>query len=208
MFKVLHLIAPQMRAPQSGTISGWVAMKLMERGNPPSVREGIQRLDIQEGEVFVEIGAGHGVGMREAFSRKPKRIVAVEISDAFFEKLHAVKQELGNDDSIEIYEKDAKNMDYLENNSVDKMFAMNVVYFLDPLDVYLTEIHRVLKPQGTLVFGCKFGAVKDASPPFVNIDKDFIENAMTDCGFDVSSTKVELEERVYSYTEIKGIKQE
>lgn len=144
--------------------------------------------------------------MREAFTKRPKRIVAVELSEPFRAKLNAVKQELGNDDSIEIYGEDAKNMDYLESESVDKMFAMNVVYFLDPLDVYLKEIHRVLKPNGTLVFGGKFDYVKDASTPFVNTDQNLIENSMKDYGFDVSSTEVELGKPMYSYTEIKGIK--
>lgn len=209
--KVLHLLASQMRAPGAG-ISGWVAMKFMASANPPSIIHGIQRLDIEKDDVIVELGAGHGVGMRHVFEKQPKRYVGVEISESFRDKLHLVKQELeeNNGDTctttIDIYGNDAKDMDFLENDTVDKMFSMNVVYFLDPLDVYLTEIRRVLKPNGTVVFGCKFGAVKDAPFPFVNTREEDIIKAMEDTNFDVSSTKIELEAPMYSYTEIKGVK--
>jgi hypothetical protein len=73
LLKVLSLIDPQMRAPQSGSIGGWLAMKIM-LFNEPSEIEGIQRLDIQKDDVFVELGAGHGVGIRQAFTKRPKRI--------------------------------------------------------------------------------------------------------------------------------------
>lgn len=203
--KVLHLLAPQMRAPGPG-VGGWIAKKLMETGNPPSIIEGISRLDIQPSDVFVELGAGHGVGMRHAFMRKPKRLVAVEISETFRQELETVKQELDHDGVIEIYGEDAIQMPFLENNSVDKMFAMNVIYFLDPLDSYLKEMHRVLKPNASVIFGCKFGSVKGASHPFVNTRKDPIIQAMKKNDFHVSSTKVELGLPIYNYTEIKGVK--
>jgi SAM-dependent methyltransferase len=209
LLKVLNLLAPQMRAPGAG-IGGWVAMKIMETGNPPSIIAGIDRLDIQKDDVVVELGAGHGVGMRQVFQKQPKRYIGVEISESFRDKLHLVKQQLEEGDTcttlIDIYGNDAKDMSFLENGAVDKMFAMNVVYFLDPLSVYLTEIHRVLKPNATVVFGCKFGAVKDAPPPFVNTREEDIIKAMDDTGFDVSFTKVELEKPMYSFTEIKGVK--
>lgn len=217
VLKVLHLLAPQMRAPSAG-ISGWLAMKLMESGNPPSITKGIHRLDIQKEDVIVELGAGHGVGMRQVFQKQPRRYIGVEISTSFRDKLHLVKQELeeANGDTscsstnantiIDIYGNDAKDMGFLENDTVDKMFAMNVVYFLDPLSVYLAEMHRVLKPNGSVTFGCKFDSVKDAPYPFVNTRKEDIIKAMEDTNFDVSSTKIELGTQMYSYTEIKGVK--
>ena len=205
MIKVLQLIAPQMRAPGPG-IGGWLAQKLMEKGNPPSIQAGIQRLDLQQSDVFVELGGGHGVGLREASKSCPQRIVVVEISPAFRDKLETVKAELENSSAVEIYGEDAKSMPFLKDNSVDKMFAMNVVYFLDPLDVYLKEIHRVLKPNGQIVFGCKFGAVKEARFPFVNTEPEPIVDHMQKAGFEVSSQKVELETPMYSYVEVKGVK--
>jgi ubiquinone/menaquinone biosynthesis C-methylase UbiE len=215
MLQLVSMIAPQMRAPGPG-LTGFVAEKLMEYGNPPSIRKGIERLHIQESDrVIVELGSGHGIGIREICSitksthHGPRpRVVAVEISDRFRAKLQQLQVALG-DGAFELYDADAKNMPFLADNSVDKMFAMNVVYFLDPLAEYLKEIYRVLKPNGagTVVFGCKFGALKDAAPPFVNTDSGLIIDAMTAAGFAVSTEAIELESPIYSYVEIKGTKQ-
>lgn len=219
--KVLQLIAPQMRAPGPG-LGGWLAQKIMEQGNPPSIIAGIHRLGIERHhDVVVELGAGHGVGMRQMYlHHTPKRLVAVEISPAFCQKLETVKAELlqatsnnsSNDrvGTIEIYSDDAKSMPFLEDDTVDKMFAMNVVYFLDPLSDYLREIHRVLKPgSGTVVFGCKFPSVRDAPPPFVNVRPEPIVQALQAAGFDVSCQEVDVEGSfIYSYTEIKGVKKQ
>ena len=49
--KLIPIIAPQMRAPQGG-ITGWLAMKVMEKVNPTSTRDGIERLDISSGVCF------------------------------------------------------------------------------------------------------------------------------------------------------------
>jgi ubiquinone/menaquinone biosynthesis C-methylase UbiE len=220
MLKLVNMIAPQMRAPEPG-LGGFLAEKFMEFGNPPSIRKGVERLAIQESDrVIVELGSGHGVGIREicaavARNHRPTddpagqhhhRVVAVEISDRFRSKLKQLQVELG-EGSFELFDADAKNMPFLADNSVDKIFAMNVVYFLDPLDEYLKEIYRVLKPNGTIVFGCKFAAVRGAAPPFVNTEPAPILDAMRAKGFVVSSEMIELGSPIHSYVEIKGIKQ-
>jgi SAM-dependent methyltransferase len=216
---ILPLLATNMRAPGNG-FKGWLAMKLMQRINQRSIETGIQRLQLQPEDTFVELGAGHGVGIRKAHAAKPNRIVGVEISEAFRSKLNKVKQDLEKQGTktdeqhqqctlIEIYAQDAKDMSFfLEDNSVDKMFGMNVVYFLDPLGEYLKEIQRVLKPGGVIVFGGKFGAMEDSDirPPFINTKLEPILEAMKAAGFKVSATFIDLGDKPVSYTEIKGVK--
>ena len=209
MKHLLSFLAPEMRAPGPG-LTGWMAQKLMEHGNPPSVREGMKRLDIQPTDVVVELGAGAGVGIQYAHAKNPSRLVAVEISERFLTELENIKAELerthAGGTNIEIFPDDAKSMPFLLDGSVDKIFAMNVVYFLDPLELYVQEIKRVLKPHGVIVFGCKFVAIKESAAPFINKTPDPIVQCLKNAGFDVSVTAVDLETPMYSYTEIKGIK--
>ena len=59
-----------MRSPHGG-IGGFIAMTFMGKFSPPSAREAIRRLDLQPSDTFVELGAGHGAGLREiAISRR------------------------------------------------------------------------------------------------------------------------------------------
>ena len=150
-----------MRSPHGG-IGGFIAMTFMGKFSPPSAREAIRRLDLQPSDTFVELGAGHGAGLREIakLKRPPKRIVCVEISDDFRR---------------------------------DKIFGMNVVYFLDPLSEYLDEINRVLTPKGKLVWGCKFANLPRENAEFANVSRRAIVDAMGEAGFEVSTAKVSVD---------------
>jgi SAM-dependent methyltransferase len=136
--------------------------------------------------------------------------VCVEISPDFLAKLERIQQNLPPDVPVELHAVDAKDMSsFLDDESVDKMFAMNVVYFLDPVSIYLQEIRRVLKPGGIVVFGCKFAALPQDAKEFVNIKEVAIVESMKEAGFKVTCTEVEVdggEDFKKNYTELKGTK--
>lgn len=217
MKEIVSRISPDMRAPSNGCF-GWVATKIMSL-NPPSTAEAIRRLELQPEETFLEIGAGNGAGLCEIakLDAYPKRIVCVEISERFRlelqNKIKILEGELlptGSKLPVEIHENDCKEMPYLDNSSVDKILGMNVVYFLDPLSLYLKEFHRVLKDGGYITFGCKFGLLPEDSKEFVNIDADRIVSAMEEEGFRVEKSYVKVDggkDKRKNYFEIKGLKE-
>ena len=172
-------------------------MTFMGKFSPPSAREAIRRLDLQPSDTFVELGAGHGAGLREIakLKRPPKRIVCVEISDDFRRELEKTIEELPPElsNNIEVHSEDCRSMPYLDDASVDKIFGMNVVYFLDPLSEYLDEINRVLKPKGKLVWGCKFANLPRENAEFANVSRRAIVDAMGEAGFEVSTAKVSVD---------------
>lgn len=84
------------------------------------------------------------------------------------------------------------------------MFAMNVVYFLDPLEEYLKEFCRVLKPGGTITLGCKFGPLVKTDE-FINVEQEPIVTAMEQAGLRVD-VKVVNPEQPNNWTSIKGTK--
>lgn len=85
---------------------------------------------------------------------------------------------------------------------------MNVVYFLNPLPDYLKELHRVIKPDGFVVFGCKFGSLPQDSSVFVNVNEEDITTMMENAGFEVTAEFIEIskDEPSKNYMEIKGTK--
>jgi SAM-dependent methyltransferase len=158
----------------------------------------------------VELGAGHGgcLSVIAEMENPLKRIVCVEISKRFRATLQETIALLPKELPIEVHGEDCKKMPYLDNESVDKMFGLNVVYFLDPLPVYLEEIHRVLKTGGVVSFGGNFNVPPTNTKEFINIEPDAIINAMKKGGFDVSREQVIVDEEnvKINYTEIKGTK--
>ena len=91
------------------------------------------------------------------FKKKTKKkIKVIEISPIFRNHL---KNKFGK--KIEIYENDAKNLKgIIKNSSIDKILLINVIYFLNPLDMYLIELKRILNKDGTIFIAGKFEAVK------------------------------------------------
>jgi len=214
----IPILAPSMRSPSG--ITGWFTRQLMKSANPVSTAVGIQRLNIQSEDVIVELGAGGGAGVKSIMEplsdekkARPSRIVLVEISEDYRSELGRIVNDeltpLPDSTKIEIHGDDCKNMSsFLQDNSVDKIFAMNVVYFLDPLPEYLNELLRVLKPGGVVVFGCKFKMVPQNNEVFVNVEQDPIVKMMEGVGFQVNTEPVEVstDEPTQNYVEIKGTK--
>ena len=92
----------------------------------------------------------------EILKKNPKKIKVIEISPIFRNHL---KNKFGK--KIEVYENDAKNLKGIINNSsIDKILLINVIYFLNPLELYLNELKRILNKDGTIFIAGKFEAVK------------------------------------------------
>ena len=70
---------------------------------------------------------------------------------------------------------------------------MNVVYFLEPLDAYLAEIFRCLKPGGLLLLGVKDVAIGQDTSVYVNQDWGDCISAMKRAGFDAELGETQLE---------------
>lgn len=178
-----------MREPEEGWF-GRLAIKIMDgEGNRASSRDMAERAGISADQVIVELGSGHGALLTEASKKGCKRIVGIEISKAFRDVL-AEKQET-DFPNAEIRDDDAKAMSFLEDGSVDTILGMNVVYFLDPLEDYLKEFKRVLRPGGLLFWGGKFKAAgAQDSGTCVNQNKDKIVQTMKEAGFEVEEEEV------------------
>ena len=118
-----------MRAP-SGSALGWLATQLMGKVNFPTIEDAVRRLGVADGECVVELGAGHGVGVRAlaAPGREGLDVWAVEISARFRATLLATTALSPS----RVVDADAKAMPFLASGSVDKVLAVNVVYFLLP----------------------------------------------------------------------------
>ena len=59
--------------------------------------------------------------------------------------------------NIVILGNDAKDLsNEVHDGSIDKLLAINVIYFLKPIQDYILEFKRTLKKGGIGYLGCKF----------------------------------------------------
>src|SRR3989344_7590870 len=91
----------------------------------------------------LEVGAGTGEISR--FLSKKHAVVATDISPGMVQEI-----EKGG---IEAITCDAEKLPF-ENNSFDTIVAAEMLFYLDNPDNFLSEAHRILKPEGQLLISC------------------------------------------------------
>ena len=154
-FKNTRIMAENLRSPNT-FFFGFIAKRLMLVGNQKVIEDSVERLNIKSEDKILEVGSGNGQALIEILKKNPKKIKVIEISPIFRNHL---KNKFGK--KIEVYENDAKNLKGIINNSsIDKILLINVIYFLNPLELYLNELKRILNKDGTIFIAGKFEAVK------------------------------------------------
>ena len=154
-FKNTRIMAENLRSPNS-FFFGFIAKRLMLVGNQKVIEDSVKRLNIKSEDKILEVGSGNGQALIEILKKNPKKIKVIEISPIFRNHL---KNKFGK--KIEVYENDAKNLrGIINNSSIDKILLINVIYFLNPLELYLKELKRILNKDGTIFIAGKFEAVK------------------------------------------------
>ena len=154
-FKNTRIMAENLRSPNT-FFFGFIAKRLMLVGNQKVIEDSVKRLNIKSEDKILEVGSGNGQALIEILKKNPKKIKVIEISPIFRNHL---KNKFGK--KIEVYENDAKNLrGIINNSSIDKILLINVIYFLNPLELYLRELKRILNKDGTIFIAGKFEAVK------------------------------------------------
>ena len=154
-FKNTRIMAENLRSPNT-FFFGFIAKRLMLVGNQKVIEDSVKRLNIKSEDKILEVGSGNGQALIEILKKNPKKIKVIEISPIFRNHL---KNKFGK--KIELYENDAKNLNgVINNSSIDKILLINVIYFLNPLELYLNELKRILNKDGTIFIAGKFEAVK------------------------------------------------
>lgn len=148
-----RFIAQQLRKP-----SGEFAKKIGEKMN--HINEAlydfvIDAMELNDHEKILEIGFGTGKFFNKLFSKADNLLVnGIDYSREMVNSAKELNQtavslgklniKLGNSDNI-----------YFEDNSFDKVFCNNVIYFWKEPHRHLKEIYRVLKPGGKFYSGLR-----------------------------------------------------
>lgn len=119
----------------------------MEQGHGDVVRQVIARMKFRPGQQILDLGCGNGWATRAlAKSAAGSSAIGIDVSTAMI----ARAEELTSLTIRARYEVGRFEELPLRDASIDKVFSMEAIYYAVDLDRALREIHRVLKPSGTL----------------------------------------------------------
>ena len=189
-----------MRSPKTIGLA-WVARTLMNYSNAQVSIDIVNRMKLKKTDHVLELGVGNGLAIKEIAKISENKIIGIEISAEFRKKL--LNKKLPK--NIVILENDAKDLsNEIPDGSIDKLLAINVIYFLKPIEEYILEFKRILKKGGIGYLGCKFESIKNFDIEVApNRDEGAIITQLLNLGFSASSEFIDLGEDRSCYTLIK-----
>ena len=107
----------------------------------------IDRMNILQGEVIVDLGCGIGGPGRDVAEYIDCRVLGLSVSHAQLKNLRTLSDGIGSRFTDAI----AGDMQRLPlaSSSVDHAYSINAIYHVNDKDAVIAEAHRVLKPGGT-----------------------------------------------------------
>ena len=195
-----ELMTENMRSPKTIGLA-WVARTLMNYSNAQVSIDIVNRMKLKKTDHVLELGVGNGLAIKEIAKIIGNKIIGVEISAEFRRILLKIKLPK----NIVILENDAKDLSKeIPDGSIDKLLAINVIYFLKPIEEYILEFKRILKKGGIGYLGCKFESIKNFDIEVApNRNEGAIITQLLNLGFSASSEFIDLGEDRSRYTLIK-----
>jgi len=144
----LQAIASQLKHPtgEKGIEMG----NMMNETNINMTRHSIQNLQIDSGNKILELGHGNAGHVEFIFDQGENiKYYGLEMSELMFQEARQINRNYVSQKQafFSIYE---GNTIPFEDDSFNKVFTVNTIYFWQEPEKLLSEIYRVLQPKGIL----------------------------------------------------------
>ena len=144
-----HAIGRQLRYPSG--LAGRVAGLLMRIANGKPNRLAVEALMVGAYDTVLELGFGPGHAIGLIASRATAGFVyGVDRSPVMLEQAQRRNRSALETGRVFLYQAPFDRLPF-EDRSIDKILAVNVIYFWDDVPAVLREIRRVLRPHGRVV---------------------------------------------------------
>lgn len=202
--QTLKTIANQLRKP-SGEFAIQVGEKMNE-GNVHINLNTIFSLNLNTGDKILEIGMGNGFFVKNLFDiHNTIKYTGCDFSEAMVDEANKINTLYVNSGNVDFFCADAKELPFADD-SFDKVFSVNTLYFWDNKELILSEIHRVLKKKGQITIAIRPKSIMQYYPfvkfGFNMYTKDELVYLLSTNNFEV----IEVLEKAEPEQEINGEK--
>jgi arsenite methyltransferase len=162
----------------------------METGHTPMARPAFERLNLQPGQRYLDIGCGNGYTVRWASeTAQDVHAIGIDVSDEMVSHARALSESFSNCRFISA----PFPLPILKAQAFDAIFSMEVFYYLPNLPWALMSTLRLLKPGGLFACVVDFYEENSASHGWaedIGIELNLLstqgwQDAMTEVGFEI-----------------------
>lgn len=177
-------LAAQLRQPEGSL--GIKVGENMNKGNRLMNLETIKQLEISDNDHILEIGMGNGFFVGEILSAaKNVMYTGSDFSETMINEATELNSSLAANASFVL--SDAHHLPF-NDNTFDKVFTVNTIYFWENETDILAEVRRVLKPDGIFIVTLRPKYVMDQLPVvehgFTTFTKDNVVNLLAENSFE------------------------
>ncbi len=148
--KELTEIESQLSFPKGE--NGIQIAKLMNETNIGMTLASIKNLNIEADNLVLEIGHGNCAHLPQVLEQANNvRYHGLEISETMQKEAIRINKNFYHQNLTKFYLYEGEIIPFSEN-SYDRIFTVNTLYFWNEPVKFLKEVHRVLKPKGLFIF--------------------------------------------------------
>ncbi|MCA1919127.1 MAG: class I SAM-dependent methyltransferase [Flavobacterium piscis] len=144
----LQAIASQLKHPtgEKGIEMG----NMMNETNINMTRHSIQNLQIEAGNKILELGHGNAGHVQFIFEQAENiKYYGLEMSELMFQEARQINRNYVSQKQAFFFFFEGNTIPF-EDDSFNKVFTVNTIYFWQEPEKLLSEIYRVLQPKGIL----------------------------------------------------------
>lgn len=205
LIKQLKEFVDKQYSMPSGLIGMYFGEKMVRQHQPETLWT-IKLLNLKHDENLLELGCGAGFAMKLLLDEPAvSRIVGLDISQSILKSARLRNRNEINKGRARLVQGNVNQLAFPDERFT-KVFSIQSVYFWDNLPETMTEIYRVLKPEGTIVVTLSDGKSGETWESIKNLIETQIVPIMEQKGF----RNIELlrgpDSREYNTISIKGYK--
>ena len=141
-------ISKQFRNPWG--IGGKLIFSVMNRHNIPLYNETSQLLALSNADRVLDIGCGNGYVLNMLAKQYECKFTGIDISPSIIENASKRCHRFVKSNRISLHCQNASSMSFADN-SFEKIYTINTVYFWKNIDDTMLEIWRVLNLNGVFI---------------------------------------------------------
>lgn len=133
----------------------------MMKQHLPETQWTVSRMDIRPDDTVLELGCGAGKGLQLVADLViAGNVIGLDLSKTLVKSALNRNYKRVATGVVKVIHGDAQEIPLAES-SVDKVFSIHSIYFWDDLNTAMSEVSRVLRPGGTVIFTLSDGTVSE-----------------------------------------------